>query len=135
MNSFNYVFLALVLAIAAPSIISAFSLPTLRPIGGDLYSTSRIVAKMCQGVNATTAQAFWDCYNEAPGIEIFKACQMKVSGYLLDTPENFQKTCKSLYTFPLYAACLKMRFDEAGIDMDATLDTVNKCEARVLGIE
>ena len=63
MNSFA--FLVLVLAVVTPSIVYSFSLSP-GPIGGDLISTARIVAKMCQGVNATTAQAFWDCYNEAP---------------------------------------------------------------------
>ena len=61
MNSANITFLALVLAVAIPS-----SVYSSLPIGGDPISLGRITTKMCQGVNATAAQAFWDCYSVAP---------------------------------------------------------------------
>ena len=96
-------------------------------IGGDLASTARIVAKLCLCSNRdpTIAQRFFDCYDVAPGKNLFVKCQMEVNGYILNTQENIRKSCRSLITFP------RVSFQSGShllIGHKCTQEPINQCQ-------
>lgn len=93
MNSV-YISTVVILAVIAGSVYA--------DIDGGLLSTSRIASKMCLGNhNDTIAEAFYACYDVAPGKELFAKCQEKVFGVILNTEENITRVCYRLYKFPL----------------------------------
>jgi len=144
MNSRTAILLGVVALILAsvPAIKASplsFELPSMPDIGGGLFSTGRIIAKMCnsENVNDEVAQKYYDCYGESPYDTkgIFETCQKSAYGYLLNSADNWKLACRAVTSLPSYVSCLRSGFKDAGVDLEKAMENVNKCEAKVLGMD